>query len=189
MYSGCKKLLAVALRMGEIAVEEAEDGWLVVNTQPHKESYALENLERQGFTVYCPKVVKRVRHARRAFDAHRPLFPSYLFVNVASTQGRWRPVQSTFGVRTIVFQGEQPGLIPSTFVDGLRDREVDGVVIKPSQRLEVGQSVRVQGGPLDGMAGDILELREKDRVLVLLSLMGQAVKLHVEADRLRPREH
>ncbi len=172
--------------MSEIAVEEDDDGWLVVNTQPHKEMYALENLERQGFTVYCPKIVKRVRHARRAHDARRPLFPSYLFVSIATTQGRWRPVQSTFGVRSIVFQGEQPGLIPSTFVDSLRSREVDGVVVKPPQRFHVGQSVSVQGGPLDGMAGDILELREKDRVLVLLSLMSQAVKLHVEADNLRP---
>ena len=174
--------------MGEIAVEETEHGWLAVNTQPHKEMYALENLERQGFTGYCPLIVKRVRHARRAYDARRPLFPSYVFVDCASTEGRWRPVQSTFGVRSIVFQGEQPGLIPATFVDSLRSREVDGVIAKPSQRLRVGQSVSVQGGPLDGLAGDILELREKDRVLVLLSLMGQAVKLHVEADKLRPRE-
>ena len=94
--------------MGEIAVEEPEEGWLVVNTQPHKEMYALENLERQGFTVYCPLIIKRVRHARRAYDARRALFPSYVFVNTATTQGRWRPVQSTFGVRSIVFQGEQP---------------------------------------------------------------------------------
>ena len=94
------------------------DNWLVVNTQPHKETYALVNLRRQGFACYCPMVVKRIRHARRAYDANRPMFPSYIFVNYASTEGKWRRVQSTFGVRSIVLQGEMPGLIADHFIDG-----------------------------------------------------------------------
>ena len=173
--------------MSESPAEETGH-WFVVNTHPHKEMLAQQNLESQGFAAYCPLIVKRVRHSRRAYDARRPLFPSYIFVNVAQTEGRWRPVQSTFGVRSIVFQGEEPGLISGALIESLRSREIDGVVVKPSERFHVGQSVSVQGGPLDGLAGDILELREKDRVLVLLSLMGQAVKVHVEADKLRPRE-
>ena len=162
------------------------NNWLVVNTQPHKETYALLNLRRQGFDCYCPMVVTRIRHARRAYDANRPMFPSYIFVNYASTKGKWRRVHSTFGVRSIVLQGEMPGLIADDFIDGLRSREVDGVILKPSARFRVGQSVSLQGGPLDGLVGDILALREKDRIVVLLSLMGQATTLNVGADSLRP---
>jgi transcriptional antiterminator RfaH len=54
--------------------------WFVLSTHPHREAWALENLSRQQFNVYCPMIVKRVRHARRTYDALRPFFPGYIFV-------------------------------------------------------------------------------------------------------------
>jgi hypothetical protein len=34
--------------------------WAVVNTQPHRERIALENLARQEFDAYCPLIRKRL---------------------------------------------------------------------------------------------------------------------------------
>jgi transcriptional antiterminator RfaH len=56
--------------------------WVAVNTHPHRERFALDNLRRQDFGAYCPMIRKRIRHARRTQDVLRPLFPSYLFVEV-----------------------------------------------------------------------------------------------------------
>jgi transcriptional antiterminator RfaH len=164
----------------------AEVGWLVVNTHPHREEFATANLERQGFQCYCPMTIKRIRHARRAYDGKRPMFPGYIFARFTPTTGRWRCVMSTLGVRSIVLNGHQPGLLPDSFITSLRCREVDGIVRTPPKAFQVGEKVTVQGSPLDGLVGEIIELREKERVLILLDLMQNPVRLQVDANSLRP---
>jgi transcriptional antiterminator RfaH len=39
--------------------------WAVNNADPHREEIALENLQRQEFTAYCPMLRRRRSHARR----------------------------------------------------------------------------------------------------------------------------
>jgi transcriptional antiterminator RfaH len=170
--------------MTGLIVPAARD-WFVVSTQPHREALAAKNLEAQEFRVYCPNIIKHIRHARRAYDAARPLFPGYLFVELETKVGRLRPILGTFGVRSIISQGDRPALLPSGFIESLKAREIEGVIQAPETPFESGQRVAVNGGPFDGVIGEIIELRDKDRVLVLLDLLNQKTKLHIEAKRLR----
>lgn len=161
-----------------------ESPWLVVNTLPKREQLAIENLRRQGFTVYCPMVTKRIRHARRVTDAVRPLFPSYLFVDFASARHTWRRIMSTYGVRSVVRRADEPSLLDHAVIDALKSREVEGLIRKPDVPFAVGDKVVMQSGPLDGLIGQIIEMRENDRLVVLLGLLNQQVKLHVRAQSL-----
>src|SRR5262245_23375997 len=106
--------------------------WLVINTLPHRESYACEHLRRQEFHVYCPMITKRIKHARSVFDAPRPLFPSYVFVEHRPQLRSWRPILGTHGVKSLVRTGEQPGFLCGSFIDDLKARELDGVIRKPA---------------------------------------------------------
>jgi transcriptional antiterminator RfaH len=160
--------------------------WLVVNTQPRRESYACEHLIRQHFHVYCPMITARIKHARSVHDAPRPLFPGYIFVEHRADSPTWRPILGTQGVKSLVRTGEQPSLLDGSFIEGLKAREIGGVIRKPAVSLEVGQHVAVQGGPLDGFVGRIIEMRGKDRVLVLLNLLDQQTRTRVSADNLNP---
>jgi len=152
--------------------------WVVVNTHPHREHIALENLQRQSFVAYCPMIERRIRHARRVQDVLRPLFPGYLFVQ-ADPSKRWRPILSTFGVRTLVQFGDQLGYVDGGLIDSLKSREVDGVIRKPSEPYRVGQKIRLHGGPFDGLVATIIEMDEKDRLIVLMDLLSQSVKVRV----------
>lgn len=155
--------------------------WSVVSTHPHREQFALENLERQGFQSYCPVVRKQVRHARRTSQVLRPLFPGYLFVQLAATG--WRPIPSTYGVRSLLKVGDRPALIDPAFVTGLRSREVDGVIRRPETEFTVGQQVQFAGGSFDGLIATIIEMDEKDRLVVLLDLLKRPVKVKVDSTR------
>ena len=64
--------------------------WYVVQSQPNAERKAVMHLERQGFTTYLPRYLKRRRHARRVEIVGAPLFPRYLFVGIDLTMQRWR---------------------------------------------------------------------------------------------------
>jgi transcriptional antiterminator RfaH len=164
----------------------SSEKWLVVNTIHHREIYACEHLVRQDFHVYCPMITKRVKHARRAYDASRPLFPGYIFVEYRSQRETWRPILGTHGVKSLVRTGGQPSLLSGGFIDSLKARESDEIIRKPETPLQIGQDVAVRGGPLDGLIGKIMELRDNERVLVLLNLLDQQTKTHLHADMLSP---
>lgn len=155
--------------------------WVVVNTHAHREHIALENLVRQGFDAYCPMMRRRVRHARRTSDVLRPLFPGYLFTRINLDLQRWRPILSTYGVRSLVRCGEQLSFVDSGLIASLKAREVDGAIVRPTEPYRPGQQVRMRGGPFDGLVATIIAMDEKDRLLVLMDLLNQSVKVRVAA--------
>ncbi|MCL4765387.1 MAG: transcriptional activator RfaH [Hyphomicrobiaceae bacterium] len=159
---------------------------MAVNTQPHRERIALENLDRQSFEAYCPMIQRRIRHARRTMDVSRPLFPGYLFVRTNPDLQRWRPILSTYGVRRIIGCGERLSFIEDGLIAGLKAREVDGVIVRPVEPYRLGQQVRMRGGPLDGLVATIIEMDEKDRLVVLMDLLNQSVKVKVATTSIHP---
>jgi len=160
----------------ETAPMHRQHGWVVVNTQPHQERLALENLMRQQFHVYCPWMLKRIRHARRMQEVSRPLFPGYIFVQIAPDT-RWAPICSTYGVRALVRSGEQPSFLPGDFIADLRIREIDGVIVKPTRPFEMGQQVRIAGGAFHDFVGTVVDMDERDRIIVLMKLLNRPVKV------------
>jgi transcriptional antiterminator RfaH len=162
-------------------VMTAASSWAVVNTQPHCERIALDNLARQEFNAYCPMVRRRVKHARRTKDMLRPLFPCYFFVRLNPQTQRWRPIMSTFGVRMLVRFGEQPAFIADGFIQELKSHEIDGEIVYPAKSYKVGQRVEIANGSFSGLVGTIIKLDDKDRVVVLMNLLSRQVKVQVAA--------
>lgn len=163
--------------------DDLEPGaWSVVNTHPHREHFAVENLDRQGFTAYCPMIRRRIRHARRTQDVLRPMFTSYVFVRINPQRERWRPILSTFGVRSLVRFGDKIGFLDEAFVAALKAREVEGAIIRPEKPYALGQQVRLSGGPFDGIVATIVNMDEKDRLTVLMDLLNQSVRVKVRTE-------
>jgi transcriptional antiterminator RfaH len=163
-----------------------QSAWAVVNTQPHREYLALENLERQGFIVYCPSVRRRTTHARRTREVLRPLFPGYLFVHVSRDQQHYRPILSTLGVKTLVHFGGRLAYLEKDFVQELKSRETDGAIVLPPRQYKVGQEVRLEAGPFAGLVGAIVEMDEKERIVVLMHLLNRPVKVKLATAMIVP---
>jgi transcriptional antiterminator RfaH len=151
--------------------------WAVVNTHSHREETALQNLKRQNFIAYCPMIRRHRSYGRRIASVLRPLFPSYLFVSTGTNFGRWKPILSTYGVRTVVRNGQRIATIDDDFIAHLRAREVDGVVVRPSEPYRIGQSVAIAGGPFGGLMATIIDMNENDRIVVLLDLMNRSTSV------------
>ena len=172
--------------LAPIAPASAPDGcdWIAVRCQPHRESLAIENLRRQLFTCYCPVMRRQVRHARRTYDSLRPLFPSYIFVALDFGPQGWRSLVSTRGVRSIIRCGDRPARLDSAIIDGLRARETDGAITRPAVPYRIGQRVRIARGALDGLVATIVDLDEKERIVVLLDLLSRPVRVSVRGESL-----
>lgn len=158
--------------------------WYAVHTQPRAETRVHDNLLRQGYAAYLPRCRLYVSHARRREVALRPLFPRYLFAGVDRAAMRWRPILSTFGVSDVVRTGEEPTPVPAEIVAALREREAAGMFdrLDLRRRLRLGEMVRITAGAFEDMFGRLVELREPERVVVLLDLLGRAVRAQLGAE-------
>lgn len=162
--------------------------WYVVHTHANAEARALGNLQRQGFTAYMPRYAKHRRHAGRVELVHRPLFPRYLFVWLDVLHRSWRPVLSTIGVSDLVRQGDSPVPVPQDAIAEIRRREADGSFspIGALRSLDAGQPVRVTSGAFAELVGRFVAMTDKERVFVLLDLLGRQVRIEVPIDAVAP---
>jgi transcriptional antiterminator RfaH len=153
--------------------------WLVVHTQPSKESVAQRHLCEQGFDAYLPRYKKTRRHARKTEEVLSPLFPRYLFVGIDLQADQWRSVQGTRGVSYLLVTNDQPAIVPSRIIQGLKDQEnADGLVsIESMSCFTKGDKVRVIEGAFKDYVAIFEKMDDKQRVQLLLSCLGREVNV------------
>lgn len=158
--------------------------WLLAHTHPHCEHRAVAHLTRQGYETYLPRYLKRRRHARKMDLVAAPLFPRYLFVNIEATARRWRSIQSTFGVSRLVLSGDKPALVPNAIIESLRACEDEKGFVKLSRRapFSAGDRVRILAGAFMDSLGLYEGLGDRERVSILLDLLGRKVRVVLDAD-------
>jgi transcriptional antiterminator RfaH len=159
--------------------------WYVVHTKARQEQPACDNLARQGYAVYFPriKVIKRVRGQQQA--VLEPLFPRYVFLQPLSAAQSLAPVRSTVGVATIVRFGQEPAQMRGDVLQVIRSFEAQRNAAKDADLspLQPGERVRVADGPLVGLEGLISSV-SKQRVVVLMQLLGQDTEVSVSENQL-----
>jgi len=155
--------------------------WRLVRTLTSREIFAAEQLQRQGFSVFLPKQMKTVRHARRIRVALAAYFPGYLFVQLDLARDRWRSVNGTLGVAHLVGQGEHPAAVPQGVVEALMEAADErGVLVGPP--LKAGQTVRITAGAFADQLAVIERLDDAGRVRVLLEIVGGQVLVSLRRD-------
>jgi len=169
--------------------------WAVVQVESQCEHTARLLLMRARYETYMPRIMVE----RGPTDAPprsgalvpkirsriSPLFPGYLFVRIVD---RWYPVISTVGVVRLLMSGDQPARLPEKAMTEIRKREIGGFVKLPSptNRLRKGQQVRITRGSFEGQTALCEGMSGKDRVWVLLNLMGQKVPVELSGRDLEP---
>ena len=158
--------------------------WYAVCCKPRQEAVAEENLLRQGFQVYLPRI--RIRQHRRGhwIDAVEVLFPRYIFIRVDPLRRSMATVRSTRGVLGLVRFGGQPAVVPDAVMNALLQREDAGSGLHRDDRplFAAGEAIKLVDGPLAGMEGVFTQQDGDKRVIVLLELLGKANKVSVSRD-------
>lgn len=149
--------------------------WYAARSKPYKEKVACKNISNQGFRVFLPLCKKTVRRFNKFETKLHPVFPGYLFFRSPEDRALLRTVNGTIGVSHVVLgDGRLPRPVPVGFMDDLIASCPGGVMSFERDQFSVGDSVRVNVGPLSGHLGKILSLDSNDRVALLLDIMGSA---------------
>lgn len=159
-----------------MAEEVREAKWYAVHTYSGYENKVKANIEKsvdnrgmqdQILEVAVPMEDCIEERNGRQIVVQRKIFPGYVLVKMAMNDNTWYVVRNIRGVTGFVGPGSDP--VP------LSDEEIERLGIQGPVRkirFEVGESVNVIDGPLQG-AGRITAINEETgSVTVVLNLFG-----------------
>jgi transcriptional antiterminator RfaH len=159
--------------------------WYLVYCKPRGEETAKVNLQRQGYEIYLPLVRQPRRRMGRRVICVEPLFPRYLFISLDTKQDNWAPIRSTVGVTSLVRFGMEPAAVPVELIELLKSREdAQGIQDLPAEEPKPGERIRILEGPMSGYEGVLLAKTSRERVVVLLDIVGRKTRAKVDLSNL-----
>lgn len=166
---------------------ECRRQWFAIQTKVGKECYARKQFERQAYEIYLPVMLQRCSHAGKVIWQKRPFFPGYLFLHLASHEQRWTSINSTYGAIGATCFGNYHPPVPDAVIQALQARHDDSGLISlpssdPGTPFRHGEKVRVIHGPMSDIEAVFQCMKGKDRVLVLMNLLGRQSKVHLSVD-------
>lgn len=163
-------------------IYSCEMGWYCLKAIPKKEHLAATMLEKDsGIEAFSPRIsfVKKTRRGKVRFV--EALFPGYLFVHTALKE-TFRVLMATHGVKSIVCYGDMVPVVPERFIEELRSRLKEDLHEEPEPTVALGQTVTLTEGPFQDLRGIISgTVPAKDRVKVLLELLGQQIEIEISS--------
>jgi transcriptional antiterminator RfaH len=161
--------------------------WYCVKTRPRQEGIATRLLRVElGLEVFCPKIrFKRARSTGVAW-VNEAMFPGYLFVRFVYPELH-RRIAATSGVAKTLSFGGTPCVVGDAIVEDLRRHVADGETVEISAEIREGEEVKVVEGPFTGVKALVTRvLPARERVAILLSMLGQEREIEVSAQAVLP---
>ncbi len=151
--------------------------WFVIRSKPRREDCAVRHLLSRGVEVFFPRILEPVGIG--SSWATVPLFPGYLFVEIALDRD-FHQVVWTPGVKGFVAFGEVPTAVQPAVVHFLRAEAAPDGVIRRTRRFRVGERVRIKRGPFAGFIGIIEKpCADSGRIRVLMNFLRQGTTVDV----------
>jgi transcription antitermination factor NusG len=160
------------------------DQWYALHVKPRFEKYVTSLLTKKGYETLMPIYVLRRKWSDRVKTLSLPLFPGYTFCRF-NIDARL-PILVTPGVMAILGTGRVPTPVDDSQIEAIR-RMVDSEVrTEPCEYLTAGRAVRVESGPLQGLEGIIVRIRDTDRLIVSVDLLMRSVAVDIDRISVMP---
>jgi transcription antitermination factor NusG len=96
------------------------------------------------------------------------------------------PILTTPGVISLVGAGKTPIPVDEEEIEGIRAILRSGFAAQPWPFLRVGSKVCIEGGPLAGLEGIIVNTDKVYRLIVSVSLLQRSVAVEIDRAWARP---
>jgi len=171
--------------------EEAK--WYVVHTYSGYENAVAATIEKaaenrkmqdQILEIKIPTETITEIQDSQTKTVERKTFPGYVLIKMLMNDVSWHLVRNVRGVTGFV--GSANKAIPLT-EDEIYNLGIDRHEIVVG--FEVGSTVKVVDGPLEGFLGSVEEIEfDKSRVKVIVSMFGRETPVDLDFDQIEPIE-
>jgi transcription antitermination factor NusG len=158
--------------------------WYAVRVRSRHERLVATALEGKGYEQFLPLYRSRRRWADRVKEVDLPLFAGYVFARFDHQQRL--PVLKTPGVVHIVGMGAVPAPVAEAEIAAVQAVLASGLPAVPWPFLAAGKRVLVEKGPLEGLEGILLEIKNRHRIVVSVSLLQRSVSVEIDRTSVRP---
>jgi transcription antitermination factor NusG len=166
-------------------IESTPEPWYALWVRSRHEHTVAAQLDARHHEVFLPLYSARHKWADRWKTVSLPLFPGYVFLRF--DVARRSSILSASGVIDIVRIGAEPAEIDPTQIDAIRTVVKSSLFAEPYPHLVKGQRVTLSGGPLSGVPGTLIEVRNSLRLVVSVELLNRSVSVEVDRDWVIPR--
>jgi transcription antitermination factor NusG len=158
----------------------AEAYWYAAYTCPNHEKKVAEQLDRRSIEQLLPVYYSVRQWQDRKVRLARPLFPGYVFVRIP-VQQRLRVLEVP-GVARLVGFGSEPARLPDEDIRSIQCCMAGEVSVEPFPYACIGRRVRVKNGPLCGLTGVVVRLKNRTRLVLSIDLIRSSATM--EADQI-----
>ena len=160
--------------------QSSDKKWYVAQIKPNSYHSATQNLERQGFETFLPKMEITQRKENKFVVKNVYVFPGYMFVCFDPHIITWSKINSTYGVSRIVAFNKKPSVISSDLILELKIRYEINSNSTQKEKLQKGDSIKFSTGPFADLIAKVESVDEKNRIWVLLEAMGGCLRLKLQ---------
>ena len=149
--------------------------WHAVYVKSRAEKRSFEDIVSIGIDAYLPLKISKKKWSDRIKVVEEPLIRGYLFVKVSNRE--YGKVLQAPGVVAYVSFGGKRAEIPEKQIQDLRVflEELNDAVQVTNENLTKGEKVKVLSGPLEGMEGEISEIKGRKRIGMRFESLGCSV--------------
>jgi transcription antitermination factor NusG len=133
---------------------------------------------------FLPLYRSRRRWSDRTRVMDLPLFPGYVFCRFHPES--LLPVITTPGVVRVISAGVRPCPIADEEIAAIQSIISSGNEAEPWPYLQAGRKVRILDGPLFGIEGILIEVKNRRRLVVSVQLLQRSVAVEVDRDCIGP---
>jgi transcription termination/antitermination protein NusG len=155
-----------------------EECWYAVYTRTRHEKCVAAHCTQRSITAFLPLYHVQRQWKQRRAEVFLPLFPSYIFVHIA-LRDRAR-ILGLPGIVSLVSFNNIPAVVPEPQIESLQRAVILGRA-EPHIYLHSGRRVRVTNGPLVGLEGILVEIKNRVQVIVSFEWMARSVAISLDA--------
>lgn len=160
--------------------EKLIEKWMIAQIKPNSCDLAVRNLERQGFKTFIPKIKTTIKKENRFISKNVSLFPGYVFIGFNPCQLNWIKIKSTYGISKVLVFNKKPSEISYEIILALKHRYEKNIYSTVEEDFQIGDTIKFNSGPFVDIFARIETVDSKNRIWILLEVMGGYRKLSLK---------
>lgn len=159
------------------------ENWLLVRYKINERLRFERNLYNQNIEFYIPRIFTNTLKNNQKSEV---LFPGYGFVKNVNIN--LQALSNTLGLISVIRFGAQLAIVKRSMINQFKELEYKSKIQPIStNRLAKGDMVLVTSGPFKGYMSQILTTPIKDRVNILISLLGSERAITISSANLQKK--
>lgn len=164
--------------------------WYLVTVRPGTEVAMAIRLLRDRQMAFCPRerLVEKLRRGSGKQTVRRPMYPGYLFVQLAPAEVAWAGILTYDGIGRMLPASDRPARMSDAAM-----AEIRGVARKKPHRKRkaptlfvVGDRVFIKAGPFVDFEGEVVVADDAaGRLVVEVAILGGEVPVELGLDQVR----